>query len=151
MRKCRSRLCLCRTCLNTCGCKSCKGAIQSCEAYSRYEQLLIFADVSGKECRKAPRKTWEDYGIGRERCAELKTAVQSGKYTDIVNAAANAVNGDIAKYILMSVTENLSYDELQKRWELREIERIPFCRTDFYGYRRLFYHLFDLEIRRIGK
>lgn len=60
-------------------------------------------------------------------------------------------SGMISEYILLSVTKNLSYDDLERMWTLKEIERIPIGRSDFYGYRRLFYSLMDKELRRIGK
>lgn len=77
--------------------------------------------------------------------------VRSGKYARVANEAARASNKIIAEYILLSVNKNLSYEGLEKMWAQGEIERIPCCRTDFYGIRRYFYHLFDIEIRRIGK
>lgn len=95
--------------------------------------------------------TWYDYGLSKSRYLELQEMCKSNAYDDLMRSAAYQANGVIAEYILLSVTENLSYDELQKMWELKKIERMACCRTDFYGYRRLFYHLFDLEVRRIGK
>lgn len=77
--------------------------------------------------------------------------IQSGRYTSVARQSAHTANKYIAEYLLLSVTENLSYDELQKMWELKKIERMACGRSDFYGYRRLFYHLFDLEVRRIWK
>lgn len=77
--------------------------------------------------------------------------IQSGRYATMARQAAYTANKDIAEYLLLSATENLSYDELQKMWELKKIERMVCCRTDFYGYRRLFYSLFDRELRRIEK
>ncbi len=97
--------------------------------------------------QKAPRYSWDHYGITKERYKQLTEYIQSGKYDDIASQAAQETNKDIAEYILLSVTKDKSYDELQKKWELREIERIPCCRTDFYGYRRYFYHIFDEMIK----
>ena len=101
--------------------------------------------------RSAPRHSWEYYGISKERYRQLTEYIQSSRYTTVARQAAHRTNKDISEYLLLSATENLSYDELQKMWELKKIERMACCRTDFYGYRRLFYHLFDLEVRRIGK
>ena len=54
----------------------------------------------------------------------------------------------IAEYLIKSIVENKSYDKL----ELDEkLGRICYGRTDFYGIRRYAIHLFDLEMRRIGK
>lgn len=96
---------------------------------------------------KNPRASWEDYGITKERYRQLTEYIQSGKYTLMVRQAAHTANKDIAEYILLSVTENLSYDELQKMWELKKIERMACGRSDFYGYRRLFFYYLDLALK----
>lgn len=144
--------CLCRTCLNTC-CdrKNCKGKKESCKNYSGFRQLSIFEPPSHPGYKSAPRYSWKYYGISKERHRQLTEYIQSGRYASVVRLAAYTASKDIAEYILLSVKENLSYDELQKMWELKKIERMACCRTDFYGYRRLFYSLFDRELRRIGK
>lgn len=149
MRKCRN--CLCRTCIKSCKCRGCKGKIKECKRYSGFRQLSIFDEPPEPKYQKAPRYSWEHYGITKERYRQLTEYIQSGRYASLASQAAHGANKDIAEYILLSVTKNLSYDELQKKWELREIERIPCCRTDFYGYRRYFYHLFNEKIKEIGK
>ena len=101
--------------------------------------------------RRMKRHSWEYYGISKERHRQLTEYIQSGRYALAARQVVCTANKDIAEYILLSVKENLSYDELQKRWELKKIESMACCRTDFYGIRRYFYHLFDLEMRRIGK
>lgn len=144
--------CLCRTCLNTC-CdrKNCTGKKESCENYNGFRQMSIFEPPPQPKYQSAPRHSWQYYGISKERYRQLTEYIQSGRYAPVARQAAHTANKDIAEYLLLSVTENLSYDELQKMWELKKIERMACCRTDFYGYRRLFYHLFNLEVRRIGK
>lgn len=149
MRKCRN--CLCRTCIKACKCRGCNGKIKECKRYSGFRQLSIFDAPPEPKYQKAPRYSWEHYGITKERYKQLTEYIQSGRYVSIASQAAHRANKDIAEYILLSVTKNKSYDELQKKWELREIERIPCCRTDFYGYRRYFYHLFNEKIKEMGK
>lgn len=148
-RKCHA--CLCRTCLKTCKCENCKGKIESCENYSGFRQLSIFEPPPQQKYKSAPRHSWEYYGISKERYRQLTEYIQSGRYATVARQAAHTANKDIAEYILLSATKNLSYDELQKMWELKKIERMACCRTDFYGYRRLFYSIMDRELRRIGK
>ncbi|WP_290095412.1 hypothetical protein [Bacteroides acidifaciens] len=97
------------------------------------------------------RKSLEHYGISKQRYMQLKDYIQSGRYDSIASQAAHTANKDIAEYLILSVTQNKSYDALRVKWELKEMERIPYCRTDFYGIRRYFYSLFDKELRRIGK
>lgn len=145
--------CLCRTCLKTC-CdrKNCAEEKEACENYNGFRQISIFEPLpQPQQYQSAPRRSWQYYGISKERYRRLTEYIQSGRYASVARQAAHTANKDIAEYILLSVTENLSYDELQKQWELKKIERMACCRTDFYGYRRLFYSLFDRELRRIGK
>ncbi len=139
--------CICRTCLNVC-CdrKNCIRKKESCERYSGFSQLSIFEPPP--QSHSAPRHSWQHYGISKERYMQLTEYIQSGRYTSVARQAAHTANEMIAEYILLSVTQNKSYDALRAKWELKEMERIPYCRTDFYGIRRYFYYLFDLEVRK---
>ena len=148
-RKCHT--CLCRTCLNVCKCEGCTGKKESCERYSGFRQLSIFEPQANPQYRPAPRRPWQHYGITKERYGQLTEYIQSGRYASLASQAAHRANEMIADYILLSVTQNKSYDALRVKWELKEMERIPYCRTDFYGIRRYFYHLFDKGLRRIEK
>lgn len=143
--------CICQTCLEVC-CdrKNCTGKKEACEGYSGFRQLSIF-ETPPQKYKSAPRHSWEHYGISEERYRKLTEYIQSGRYATVAHNAAHRANEMIAGYILLSVTQNKSYDALRVKWELKEMERIPYCRTDFYGIRRYFYHLFDLEVRRIEK
>jgi len=60
---------------------------------------------------------------------------------------AHTANKDITEYILISVMENRSYEGIEY---IEGLGRIPCGRTDFYGYRRLFFSLLDKEFRKIG-
>lgn len=145
--KCHS--CLCRTCVKVCGkCTDCKEKTELCENYTGFQQMSIF-DAQPPQSRSAPRHSWEYYGLTDERVEELKRMIQSGVCEDLALQIANKANKDIAECLLLSVTQNKSYDALRVKWELKEMEQIPYCRTDFYGIRRYFYHLLDLEIRRM--
>lgn len=145
-RKCR--YCLCRTCIKSCYCHDCDKKIKECKKYSGFKQLNIFESHPETKYHKAPRYSWEYYGISNDRYKILTEYIQSGKYSSLVSQAAYLANKDIAEYILLSVIKGKSYDELQKKWELKEIKRMPCCRTDFYGIRRYFYHLFDKELKK---
>lgn len=92
------------------------------------------------------RASWKDYGINKERLNELWEIVKSSEYSDIVHSIACAVDEKAAEYILKSIIENKSYDALRAKWELKEMEQIPYCRTDFYGIRRLFFHYLDCAL-----
>ena len=97
--------------------------------------------------KKVTRASWQYYGINKERYKELTEYIRSGRYTSLVSQAAHRANKDIAEYLLLSVTKNLSYEGLQRLWELREIERMACGRSDFYGYRRLFYHYLNIALK----
>lgn len=99
------------------------------------------------ENTKDIRASWQDYGISKERYLELQEIVRSGRYDAAVRSAAYTANKDIAEYLIKSVVECKSYDELQKKWELGEMERMPFGRSNFYGIRRLFFHYLDLALK----
>lgn len=148
----RCHTCLCRTCLNTC-CdhKNCTVKKEACDNYSGFRQLSIFEPPPDPLCQSVPRRSWQHYGISKERYKKLTEYIQSGRYASLALRAAHTANETIAEYILLSVKQNKSYDALRVKWELKEMDRIPYCRTDFYGIRRYFYHLFNLEVRKIGK
>ena len=145
-RKCHT--CLCRTCLNVCKCEGCTGKKESCERYSGFRQLSIFELPLKPEYHSIPRHSWQHYGISKERYRQLTEYIQSGRYARLASQAAHRANEMIAEYILLSIMQNKSYDALRVKWELKEMEQIPYCRTDFYGIRRYFYYLFDLEVRK---
>lgn len=149
-RKCHT--CLCRTCLNTC-CdrKNCTGKKESCERYNDFRQLSIFEPPQEPQYHSVPRHSWQYYGISKERYRELTEYIRSGRYASLASQAAHTANKDIAEYILLSVTKNKSYDALRVKWELKEMERIPYCRTDFYGIRRYFFSIFNEKMKEIGK
>ncbi len=149
-RKCHT--CLCRTCLNVCGkCVECKEKITYCENCDGFEQMSIFGMTQEPQCHGTPRHSLAYYGLTDERVEELEKLIQSGTYASLASQAAHTANEMIAEYILLSVTQNKSYDALRVKWELKEMERIPYCRTDFYGIRRYFFSIFNEKMKEIGK
>ncbi len=148
-RKCHT--CLCRTCLNVCKCEGCTGKKGSCDRYSEFRQLSIFEQQANPHYHSVPRHSWQHYGISKERYRKLTEYIQSGRYSALASQAAHTANETIAEYILLSVTQNKSYDALRVKWELKEMDRIPYCRTDFYGIRRYFFSIFNEKMKEIGK
>mgnify|MGYP001625293394 FL=1 len=59
----------------------------------------------------------------------------------IIEEAAVKANKLIAPYILKSVTNDMSYEYIEYD---ERLGRIPVGKTDFYAYRRLFYHYLDI-------
>lgn len=149
-RKCDT--CLCRTCLNTC-CdrKNCTDKKKSCENYSGFRQMSIFEPPPQPQYQSAPRHSLSYYGISKAREKQLTECIQSGRYAPVARQAARTANKDISEYLYMSIEKDLSYDDLERMWTLKEIERIPVGRSDFYGWRRYFISIFDRGLRRIGK
>lgn len=142
--------CLCRTCMTICGkCAKCKQKITYCEDYNGFRQMSIFEPPPQQT--GTPRHTIEYYGLTDERVAELVKLIQSGRYDPLALQAAHRADKDAAEYIILSIKQNLSYDALEKLWARGDIDRIPCSRTGFYYTKKYFYHLFDLEVRRIGK
>lgn len=141
--------CLCRTCLNVCACKNCTGKKESCENYSGFRQMSIFEPPPQQT--GTPRHSWQYYGITKARYRQLTEYIQSGKYASLASYTAHTACKEFEEYILLSVMKNLSYEGLDKLWARGDIERMPCGRSDFYGWRRYFFSIFDKELRRIGK
>lgn len=139
----------CRTCLNVYKCEGYTGKKELCERYSGFRQLSIFEPPP--QSHSAPRQSWEYYGITKPRYRQLTEYIQSGRYTSLALQVAYTANETIAEYLIISIAQNKSYDALEKMWARGEIKRIPYGKTDFYGVRRYFMHLMDLEMRKIGK
>lgn len=147
---CRSSTCLCRACMNACEkCAECRGKITQCENYRGFQQMSIFD--APEPPRSAPRHSWNCYGIDKKRYRQLTEYITSEEYASLASSVAHMATKNYARHILLSIVENLSYDDLERMWTLGEIDRIPLGRSDFYGWRRYFYSLMDLEFRRMGK
>ena len=100
------------------------------------------------QTKKAPLPryvTFDNYGITAERYKELRAVCRSGEHSDTVRLAAYTAAPDIAEYILLSATENKTFERVEFDEKLGQI---PCCRTDFYGHRRLFYHHLDQQLKR---
>lgn len=95
----------------------------------------------------APRLGFNAYNISRERYIELRNGCASGKYSRETLSRACEGLEFVKSYILLSVTQNKSYDAFRVKWELKEMEQIPIGRSDFYGFRRKFYHNLDVILR----
>ena len=125
-------------------------------------------------------KSWDDYGISRNRYQELKAfclqyeekmskisrgsggmnydgmphgsgdgkplerqAIRNVMYRqdcEMIEQAAMKANKAIYPYMMKSVTNDLPYEYIEYD---EKYGRIPIGKTDFYSYRRLFYHYLD--------
>lgn len=95
---------------------------------------------------RAPRLSFAEYGISVVRYEELRDGCKAGKYgiTVLRQACIIGIPEEIRAFVIKSVVENQSYDDLE--FDLK-LGRIPCGRTNFYGYRRAFYHNLDCLLR----
>ena len=111
-------------------------------------------EMSRRKCRNGTntmqRRSYAEYGIERQRLEELQSGCRTGIYPpEILKAACRGLEA-ISPWILLSVRQGKSFDTLAVRWELGEIEKPPFCRTDFYSCRRRFFANLDKELKERG-
>lgn len=89
------------------------------------------------------RPSWEELGMSKERARELQNRCKAGIYPPETLSKACAEFKFIKPWILLSVTKGCSYDAMMIKWELGELERAPIGRSDFYGFRRMFFKNLD--------
>ena len=104
-------------------------------------------NLSRTEYQCAPRMGYNEYGISRERYIEMRNGCADGRYRSETLSKACRELEFIESWIVLSVTKSLSYDALQRQWDLGDIKRMPCGRSDFYGFRRKFYHNLDVILR----
>lgn len=92
----------------------------------------------------APRLGFDAYNISRERYIELRNGCAAGKYSRETLREACKKLEFIEPWIILSVTKSKSYDLIEFNAKLG---RIPVGRSNFYGYRRRFYHNLDCLLR----
>lgn len=105
-------------------------------------------NLSRTEYQCAPRTGYTEYGISRERYLELCNGCAEGKYSPETLGEACRGLEFIKPWIILSVTKSKSYDRIEFNLELG---RVPVGRSDFYGFRRKFYHNLDVILRQSGE
>lgn len=105
------------------------------------------SNLSRMEYQRAPRLGYSEYGISRERYLELCNGCAEGKYSPETLGKACRGLEFIKPWILLSVTKSKSYDLIEFHSELG---RVPVGRSDFYGFRRKFYHNLDVILQQSG-
>lgn len=101
-------------------------------------------NLSRTENQGAPRLSFEAYNISRERYIKLRDGCAAGKYSRETLSKACRGLEFIEPWIVLSVTKSKSYDLIEFDYKLG---RIPVGRSDFYGFRRKFYHNLDVLLK----
>ena len=110
-----------------------------CMQYEEKKQKIAYG-TSGSGC--GIRFGGGDFKSQVERQAMRNVAYQME--IDMIEKAAVKANPDIWRYLLKSVTKDYSYELVM--YDLEQ-GKIPVGKTDFYAYRRLFFHYLD-ELHR---
>lgn len=114
----------------------------------RYKELQAFClqydEKKSKINRDVGGMSYDGMPRGSSKGDSLeKNAIQNVNYENdckMIEQAAIAAAPDIYPYIIKSVTEGLTYEEVEYQ---EELGKIPMGKTDFYAHRRLFYHFLD--------
>lgn len=106
------------------------------------------SNLSSMKKQRAPRLGFDAYGIGWGRYLELRTGCATGKYSPEILHAACAEFRFIEPWLILSVTGRRSYDRMEFN---AQFGRICVGRTDFYGYRRKFYHNLNEILKERGE
>lgn len=102
-------------------------------------------NLSRTENQGAPRLGFDAYNISRERYIELRNGCAAGKYSrEILREACRGLEF-IQPWIILSFTKSMSFDRIE--FDLK-LGRIPVGRSDFYGFRRKFYHNLDVLLNQ---
>ena len=96
------------------------------------------------------RRSYAEYGIGRQRLEELQSGCRAGVYSPEILKAACKEFEFIEPLILLSIRQGKSFDRLQILWELREMERPAVSRSGFYRFRRRFFANLDRALKERG-
>ena len=114
----------------------------------RYQELKAFClqydEKKGKIFRGVTGGGYDrTHGTGDGKALENQAIrnVTYEKDLEMIEQAAIAASADLYPYIIKSVTNDLSYQFVEYD---EKRGRIPVGKTEFYGYRRLFYHYLDL-------
>ena len=93
--------------------------------------------ISGVKYKDTPGGGTRKDGLEQEAIRN----VMYQKDCEMIEQAAIAAAPEIYQYIIKSVSKDLPYRYIEYD---EKLGRIPCGKTDFYGYRRLFYHFLDM-------
>lgn len=118
----------------------------------RYEELKAFCLQYNEKKSKIDRgiKGFSSDGQPRGNTTGNPTEAAAIRNTiylkdcEMIEQAAIAASAELYPYILKSVTNGLAYEYIEYD---ENLGRIPVGKTDFYAYRKKFYHFLD-KIKR---
>lgn len=118
----------------------------------RYNELKAFClqydekkskinrEVSGVSCDGMPKGTGKHDGLENNAIRNAMYETDCRMIEDAALLTSKDVTPDFHKFIIKAVTNDLSYEYIM--W-MEDAGQIPVGKTDFYAYRRLFYHYLD--------
>ena len=118
----------------------------------RYNELKAFClqydekkskinrELSGVSCDGMPKGSGKHDGLENNAIRNAMYETDCRMIEDAALLTSKDVTPDFHKYIIKAVTNDLSYEYIM--W-LEDAGQIPVGKTDFYAYRRLFYHCLD--------
>lgn len=118
----------------------------------RYNELKAFClqydekkskinrELSGVSCDGMPKGTGKHDGLENNAIRNANYETDCKMIEQAALLASKNVTNSFHKFILKAVTNDLPFEQIT--W-LADEGHIPVGKTDFYGYRRLFYHYLD--------
>ena len=100
----------------------------------------INRELSGVSCDGMPKGTGKHDGLENNAIRNAMYETDCQMIEDAALLTSKDVTPDFHKFIIKAVTNDLSYEYIM--W-LEDAGQIPVGKTDFYAYRRLFYHYLD--------
>lgn len=100
----------------------------------------INRELSGVSCDGMPKGSSKHDILENNAIKNAMYETDCKMIEDAAVLASNGVTTDFHKFIIKAVTNDLSYEYIM--W-LEDAGQVPVGKTDFYAYRRLFYHYLD--------
>ena len=104
------------------------------------KKAKINRSLSGVNCDGMPRGSGKHDGLENNAIRNAMNETDCKMIEQAALLASKDVTPDFHKFIIKAVTNDLSYEYIM--W-LEDAGQIPVGKTDFYAYRRLFYHFLD--------
>ena len=104
------------------------------------KKAKINRSLSGVNCDGMPRGSGKHDGLENNAIRNAMNETDCKMIEQAALLASKNVTNSFHKFIIKAVTNDLPFEQIT--W-LADEGHIPVGKTDFYGYRRLFYHYLD--------